>query len=138
MKAQLPKFVKYDPAHVRALRQFVSVKQLRLITDLTYEEEGEHFVAKLKEYAERVATMPKTYEQDGKGDEAIVYLHYFVGSCDWWITERDQETEQAQAFGLADWGYGGELGYISIQEVCAAGAELDLYCTPKPLKEVRQ
>ena len=73
MKAQLPKFVKYDPAHVRALRQFVSIKQLKLITDLTYEEEGEHFVAKLKEYAERVATMPKTYEQDGKGDEAIVF-----------------------------------------------------------------
>ena len=80
--------------------------------------------------------MPRGYEQDGKGDSAIAYLHYFTGSCDWYITERDTTDEQHQAFGLADLGYGPELGYISVQELIENGAELDLYFEPKPLKEI--
>lgn len=58
--------------------------------------------------------MDKTYEQDGKGEESIAYLHYFRGSADWYILEKDSEPEQFQAFGWADLGGGGELGYISI------------------------
>lgn len=38
------------------------------------------------------ATTPDLYEQDGKGDAAIVYAHYFVGGCDWLITEYDPAT----------------------------------------------
>ena len=47
------------------------------------------------------------------------------------------EAEQRQAFGLANLGYGGELGYISIDEITRAGAELDLYWTPKALQKVK-
>ena len=61
---------------------------------------------------------------DGKGDDAVVYLHYFRGGMDWYITEKDMEEEQHQAFGLADLGYGGELGYISIQELIDNGVSL--------------
>jgi hypothetical protein len=90
--------------------------------------------------------MPKTYDQDGKGNDAIVYLHYFAGGeANWWITEKDAGgpddepgTGQVQAFGLADLGDGGELGYISIAEILECGGELDLYFRPTTLGEVKR
>jgi hypothetical protein len=78
-----------------------------------------------------------SYETDGQGDNAVVYLHYFLNGCDWYITEKDMEDDQLQAFGYANLGYGGELGYISIQEIVTVGAELDLHWTPKPLKDCK-
>ena len=127
---------------VIALNGFVPKAQLQTIGTLCRGEEGDFFRGKLLEYAERVATIPKTYEQDGKGDDAIVYLHYFGGSADWWITEKDMEAEQHQAFGYADLfgdGQCAELGYISLVEVCdLSGVELDLHWTPKPLREIKE
>ncbi len=30
--------------------------------------------------------MPQTYDQDGKGKDAVAYLHYFAaGACNWFI-----------------------------------------------------
>jgi hypothetical protein len=81
--------------------------------------------------------MPKTYEQDGKGENSIVYLHYFLGDFDWFIIERDVEPEQLQAFGFACL-YFDELGFISITEIIQNGGELDLNWKPKTLAEVRK
>lgn len=107
-------------------------------------EEAAFFVDMIFALAARIVKMPKTYEQDGKGEEAIAYLHYFAGgSASWWITERDVSSQPGemdrQAFGLADlFRDGGELGYISIAELLENEAELDLYFEPKPLREVRR
>ena len=46
--------------------------------------------------------MPQTYQQEELGNQAIVYLHYFHGGADWYVTERDMDGPQHQAFGLAD------------------------------------
>ena len=116
------------------LRRFVSRPQLATLRRCAKGEEGVWFIARMVELAAEIAAMPKTYEQDGKGDAAIVHLHYFTASADWYITERDMETEQHQAFGLADlFRDGGELGYISIVELIQHNAELDLHWTPRPL-----
>jgi len=124
--------------HADLLKRFVSFGQMHTLSHACYGEEREWFIDTLVELAERILTMPKTYEQDGKGDDAIVYLHYFKGDMDWYITEKDIETEQHQAFGLADLGMGfPELGYISIEELTEYGAELDLHWTPKTLREVK-
>ena len=125
--------------HYLTLCPFLGLAQRPIIRDLLRGEEAAHFRAVLAEYAERVRTMPQTYEQDGKGDQAIAYLHYFTVNCDWYITERDSDPDgegQIQAFGAANLGYGAELGYISLPEILRAGAELDLYFMPKPLTEV--
>lgn len=124
--------------HGATLCLFTSHVQMDIITDLAFGEEGKFFIDKVEEYAERINKMPVTYEQDGKGDEAIAYLHYFVGGCDWYITEKDKgdgsdtgTAAQIQAFGMCrlqtcdDF----ELGYISIEEICRCGAELDLHFT---------
>ncbi len=122
---------------IPTLRHFVGVPQLQVMSAGTRGEEGDYFFDKIDELYKTITTMPKTYEQDGKGDDAIVYLHYFRGGMDWYITERDMETDQHQAFGLANLGYGSELGYISIEELKENGVEIDMHWTPKTLREVK-
>ena len=129
-------------AAVKTLAGFVNPAQLCAIASAMRGEEKEFFFDKVVELSSTVTTMPKTYEQDGKGDAAVVSLHYFTGGADWFITERDIDSDgegQIQAFGLADlFGDGGELGYISIPELLSVGAEIDLHFTPKTLGEIRK
>jgi hypothetical protein len=118
------------------LRPYLSNAQLMAMNDGLRSEEKKFFIEKLLAIANTMRTMPKTYQQDGLGDQAIAYLHYFVGGCDWWITELDIEDGVSQAFGLASLGYEPELGYISIIELIRNSAELDLHWTPKTIGEI--
>jgi len=122
---------------LRFLQSFMPSSQLLVLTEAIQGEEKDHFEVLLIELMERIQGMPKTYETDGLGLEAVAYLHYFANGADFYITEKDMEPDQVQAFGLADLGQGGELGYISITELQANGIELDLYWTPKLLKEIQ-
>jgi hypothetical protein len=125
---------------LKTLRGFIGNGQLQALGDAMRGEEKQFFFDKMVALANLVSTMPQTYQQDGLGDQAIVSLHYFKGSMDWYITERDSDPDgegQIQAFGLADFGDGGELGYISIVELIASGVELDLYFEPKTLGQIR-
>lgn len=120
------------------LMRFVGNQQLEtMLSSAKGEEEGQFFIDKMLEVANIVSTMPKTYEQDGMGDDAVVYLHYFKGSSDWYITERDMEEEQLQAFGYAKIGSEGELGYINIDDLTRINVELDLYWKPKTIGAIK-
>ena len=121
---------------IEALKPFMSNAQIAVLSEAVRGEESEHFSAKIAEYADRVTLMPKTYEQDGKGAEAVAHLHYFKGSRDWYVTERDMGNAQHQAFGLV-FGHDAEMGYISIAEITQAGVEIDLHFEPRTLKEIR-
>ena len=128
---------------VAVCSKFINPKQLSVMHMLCNGEDGAWFKAKFIELAGLFSTMPATYSQEEVADP-IVYMHFFLGGADWWITERDSPDpknenpdEQNQAFGLADlFGDGGELGYISIVELMSVGAELDLHWTPCPLSSV--
>ena len=117
---------------------FIPKHQLSFIKELSKGEEGQFFIDKMKELEKIFETMPKVYEQDGKGNEAVAYLHYFGNGWHWYITERDTSNEQIQAFGLV-YGFERELGYISINEMLNIGAvEIDLHFTPKTLREIKK
>jgi hypothetical protein len=123
---------------IETLSCFMSRSQLQVLRDALKGGEGEWFADKLRELAARVQAMPATHGTDGQDDPDAV-LHYFVGACDWYIVEKDREREQLQAFGWADLGDGfGELGYISIEHITAAGAELDLHFGPLALSKVKE
>ena len=126
-----------DAATLATLRRFIGSTQMAVIQHAMRGEEGAFFVGKMIEYAERIASMPKTYETDGTGDQAIAHLHYFTGGCDWYITEKDCEDVQHQAFGLACI-HESELGYISIVDLLRCRAELDLHFTPRTLAAVKE
>lgn len=122
---------------LEAIKGFMGEAQYSILKSAINKPNNE-FEDVINELYQTITTMPKTYEQDGKGNEAIAYLHYFKGGNDWWITEKDKEAKQLQAFGLASVnGYEPELGYISIEELKSINAELDFYWTPKTIGEIK-
>lgn len=123
---------------LQVLSRFMSAQQLDVLRANAHGEEGDYFIQKVIEMAGIITSMPKTYETDGQGDDAIVYLHYFKGDMDWYITEKDCEMPQHQAFGWCDLGWGcPELGYVSIEELTNNNVELDLHWDAKRLGEVK-
>ena len=123
------------------LKQFINPAQLSVLRQLVKGEEGEYFKQMILKLKSHIVSMPKTYESDGQGDDAVVMLHYFKGGSDWWITERDMvREEQIQAFGYACLNgdkINAELGYVNISELISCGVELDLYFQPITLREVK-
>jgi hypothetical protein len=120
------------------ITQFIGKSQKRALIAAMQGEEGDYFRQKVRDMETRIAEMPETYGQS-EVDDPTAYLHYFMGGMDFYITERDSDPDgegQIQAFGYADLGYGGELGYISIAEITASGVEIDLYFSPKKLSEI--
>lgn len=58
--------------------------------------------------------MPKLYRQDGKGDNAIVYLKLeAVNGWEWYLTEFDGDKT---FFGFVH-GWANEWGYVSLDEL---------------------
>jgi hypothetical protein len=126
---------------IPAIRPFFSRPQLSGMVSACYGEEGDFFMQKIIDIEKLIASMPVTYEQDGAGDDAVVYLHYFHGSSDWFVTEKDVDGGVTQAFGYSvlngDVDFA-ELGYISIAELTCCGVEFDLYFTPSKLGVIKQ
>lgn len=127
------------------LKHYISKGQISALRVGCRGEEGKYFLEMISDLKDRIAIMPLSYETDGQGMDAIAHLHYFSPSSDWWITERDAGSDedeekgiQYQAFGYARLNgdtQNAEMGYISIQELIENGVELDLYWTPKTLRE---
>jgi hypothetical protein len=99
-----------------------------------------------------IPSIPRIYDQDGMGDDAIVHLHVFGPAGDWWITEVDEDG--ISAFGyvrLASMPDCAELGYIHIPELQSIAdtfkanpsrnlrylLERDLHWTPTRLGRVK-
>ncbi|WP_437559390.1 DUF3560 domain-containing protein [Acidithiobacillus sulfuriphilus] len=132
------------------VRGFLGNQQAGITQDLMRNsEEREFFAGKMQELQGIIRSMPETYGTDGLPDsERPVSLRYFGPSgAQWFIIEKDRgdpENEgpgfpsQTQAFGLADLGFGPEMGYISIPEITRAGAELDYHFSPRTLLEVKR
>ena len=123
------------------LNRFIGNSQLSVISKLARQgEEREYFKNLILELKETIKTMPKTYETDGQGSEAIAMLHYFKDSSDWYIIEKDMEEEQVQAFGFTCLNgdkQNAELGYINIEELIQYGVELDLYYKPEKIGDIK-
>ena len=123
-------------AAIFAISPFIGRAQMQALWDgCRHSEEKAFFRDLVMQWGQRIAAMPKTYEQDGKGGQAVAYLHYFLNGWDWYITEKDHNGGGLQAFGLAA-GSAREMGCISLPEITKEGAELDLYWVPKALGEI--
>ena len=121
-------------ANLRALAPFLCNAQFEVMSS------SSEFDALIEAAATTIAAMPVSYEQDGKGEEATAFLHYFNAGSDWYISEKDADGGVDQAFGLAILNGdtdNAELGYISIRELVANGVELDLHFSPATLSELK-
>lgn len=121
-----------------AITEFLSPAQFACIHQGINGEEGQFFIDKVAEYSKRISEMPVVGSRTAKNP--LFHLHYFFRGCDWYIQEKDIQSEdgQIQAFGLANLGFGAELGYISIQELVENGVELDLHFTPCTRAELNE
>lgn len=126
---------------------FIGGRQRQAVLELMRGEEGSFFCEKMVEMWGIVQRMPHTRQQSHLGDDAIIYLHYFIGSCDWWITEKDVGSkddqpgeEQWQAFGYACLGdpMNAECGYICLPEITKCNAELDFHWKPITLRQLKE
>lgn len=116
------------------LKNFMPHQQERTLKENLNGAEAAGFADRILTLAERIKAMPKIYETDGQGKNALAQLHYFVGSYDAYIVEKDASEKQLQAFGWASFGYGFEAGSVSIGELLDL-AELDLYFVPCPVAQ---
>ena len=125
---------------VRTIKSLISDAQKSAIDEILQGEEGLYMAKLLLDIYEIWERMPVTNETENQGSAAKAQLHYFLGGCDWWIIEKDIDTDhqgQIQAFGIADLGFNcRELGYISIPEILSVGAELDFHYKPQSIAEL--
>ena len=87
-------------------------------------------------------TLPKLYEQDNKGDDAVAYVKFF-DPCSQWTWYAMEFDGVDTFFGLVD-GFEEELGYFSLAELQSVRGKLglpierDRYFKPCRLSEVRK
>ncbi len=87
--------------------------------------------------------VPNIMGQDGKGDDAIVYLKFFIDSWTWLLTEIDQTTGEAFGMVYSSACPEGELGYFHLIELSTLrgsvghGVERDKFWKKKPLKDCK-
>ena len=116
---------------IKTLKPFIGVLQMTVMAGNLRGEEKDFFFRKFRELADSVENMPKIHETEGQGLDAVAHLHYFSPSSDWYITEKDIDSDdlgQIRAFGLVSLhGNYQELGYISIKELVEHRVELDLF-----------
>jgi hypothetical protein len=91
----------------------------------------------------RIRGAPPLYSQEGKGDEAVVYVKMFnpAGSGTWLLLEWDGTDE---AFSFCTGTQFDEYGYLSLKEMAflpgplGIGIEIDTGFRPKTLKEAKK
>lgn len=96
---------------------------------------------------ERLAKIPRLYETENVPlKEKLIYLHFFIGGCDWYIAEYDGED--------LFWGYAilnndhvsAEWGYISFRELkeiriagwCEIDCELEEFWHVRKASEIKR
>jgi hypothetical protein len=96
-----------------------------------------------KPTAEQLAAVLRLYETEHTTtDDKIIYLHFFIGGCDWYIAEFDGEDLFFGYVNLND-PQNAEWGYISFRELDAInldGLEVDndLFWQPKAFSAINR
>jgi len=114
-------------------REFVPLFQQSVII----QQKSEELVSVVGSITDNIFKCPPLYSQDGLGKQAIVYMHYFYGGTDIWISEVDKETKEGFGYTILNGDTKmAEYGYTSISEIISTKkVEMDLYWTPKTFEE---
>ena len=76
---------------LKTYSQFFPKAQADVLKSLLASEESSYVCELIDSIAQKIESMPSTYETDGQGENAFAILHYFGGACDFYITEKDIE-----------------------------------------------
>lgn len=66
-----------------------------------------------------LARIPGLYETESISlRDKLIYLHFFIGGCDWYISEYDREEDLFWGFAILNGDYEcAEWGYVSFEEM---------------------
>lgn len=90
----------------------------------------------------KLDSIPRLYEtEDIPLADKTVYLHFFIGGCDWFITEYDGNdlffgyTVLNGDISNAEWGY---ISFKELRDIRVSFVEVDndIHWEPKPVSEV--
>jgi hypothetical protein len=92
---------------------------------------------------ERLDKIPKLYETEGTElKDKLIYLHFFIGGCDWYVAEYDGE-DIFFGYAILNDPINAEWGYISFSELkdlkigfVEIDCELEEFWTIKPALEI--
>ncbi len=95
---------------------------------------------------ERLSKIPRLYEtEDVSLKEKLIYLHFFIGGCDWYIAEYDGHdlfwgyAILNSDFDMAEWGY---ISFKELRDLSVEGIEIDCefekYFTIQKASEVKK
>lgn len=96
---------------------------------------------------ERLNLIPQLYETENTPlADKLIYLHFFIGGCDWYVAEYDGDDRFWGYVILnsdhvnAEWGYFSfrELKEIKIGGWCEVDCELEEYWTVKQVCEIEK
>ena len=91
---------------------------------------------------EQLKQIPRLYETEGTPTgEKLIYMHFFLGSCDWWIAEYDGE-DIFFGFAILNGDHtNSEWGYFSLRELKSiqigfVQIDRDLHWTTRKASEI--
>jgi len=140
--------------NLKTMKHFISAEQVQTLKDIFKGEESKYALDIVKTLAGIIESVPKSYETE-KTDtpDKILYLHYFYGSSNWYIIEKDRGNPeddaeagltvggQYQAFGYVILGgdtINAEWGYIDIEELITNNVQLDFHWEPIKFSELKK
>lgn len=94
--------------------------------------------------ASQLARIPKLYgTEKTKPEDKLIYLHFFIGGCDWYIAEYDGENLLFgfailnQDYQMAEWG---DISFAELKSIKIGWLEIDndLHWHPVPAGEVEK
>ena len=90
---------------------------------------------------DRLSKIPKLYETEHVPlQEKLIHLHFFIGSCDWYVAEYDGE-DIFWGFAILNHDFqNAEWGYISFSELKSVkvGGWLEIDCALEEFWQVRK
>ena len=96
-----------------------------------------------KPSVEELLKVPKFYStEEVPLKEKMIYMHFFIGGCDWYAAEYDPESQTFFGFAILNNDYdNAEWGYFSLEELCSVKVDFvevdrDLHFTPSKAIEI--
>lgn len=90
----------------------------------------------------RLAKIPKLYEtEEIPLKDKLIYLHFFIGSCDWYVAEYDHENDLFWGFAILNGDYEmAEWGYVSFVELKSITLQngLEIDCELEEIWKIRK
>ena len=95
---------------------------------------------------ERLAKIPRLYDTESiPVEDKDIHLHFFIGGCDWYISEYDGEDIMFGFCNLSD-DFNAEWGYVSLTELrsikvdgwCEVDCELEEHWNVRKAKDIEQ